>query len=388
MSATSPQLEGTQTPSQIEFLYERYRPFLKWVLVVLVLVGAGFYGLKWQRQSAINANWARFSASIGVDNTYIDTNRASESLADALAGRDLEGLEQEFRAADAAQRPYVLWAIARKAMQDNAFDRAESALAQLERDYPKHSLLQSNEYPVQVREQVKQDKPAVDSPPQRNKKPELKPAKAGSPVALLREQITAAKTYTVPAQFARVEPPADAPKVKFELSGQNGSFVIALMSSYAPKQCGEFLKLASENDGAFWKGMNVDEIQRNGKGRGARRPMQLHIGFATTRDADKTKWIKTEPSTHQIDFEKNSLSHFPGAVSAREGTDGKSCADRFWIAVEDAAEEDGTRVVFGYVVEGLENLKKVCDASMTQQEEEAGIGVPTDNVAVVSVKVL
>jgi len=385
MSATSPQLEGTQTPSQIEFLYERYRPLLKWSLIVLVLVGAVYYGLKWQRQSAVNANWSRFSVSIGTESTYVDLDKATESLSDALAARDLEALDKEFASADAAQRPYVLLAIARKAIQNGKFDRAESALAQLERDYPKHSLLQSNGYPVQVRETVKQDKPAVEQP--RNKKPDLKPARSGSLVALLREQIAEAKTYSVPSQFARVEIPPDAKKIKFELSGDNGSFVIALMSAYAPKHCDEFLKLATEN-GGFWKDLSVDEIQRSGKGMGARRPMQLHLGFETTKEADRTKWNKTDPSKHQIDFEKNSLSHFPGAVAAREGADGKSCADRFWIAVEDAAEEDGSRVVFGYVVEGLENLKKICEASMTIQEEEAGIGIPAENVTVRSVTVL
>jgi cyclophilin family peptidyl-prolyl cis-trans isomerase len=386
MSATTPQLEGTQAPSQIEFLYERYRPLLKWVLIVLVLVLAGYYGLKLQRQAGINTNWSRFSASVGVGDTYADSDKITDSLADALAARTLTDLEKEFTQADPAQRPYVLLAIARKAMQDKNFDRAESALAQLEADYPKHSLLQGNEYPVQVRDVIKQDKPATEKPT-RNKRPDLKPAKAGSLVALLREQIATAKVYAVPAQFARVEVPADATKIKFELSGQNGSFVIALMSGFAPKQCEEFRKLA-ETDGGFWKDLNIDEIQRNGKGMGSRRPMQLHLGFASTKETDRTKWSKTDPSTHQVDFEKNTLSHFQGAVSAREGVDGKSCADRFWIAVEDAAEEDGTRVVFAYVIEGLENLKKVCEVAMTGQEDEAGIGMPTDKITVTKVTIL
>jgi len=383
MSATTPPLEGTQAPSQIEFLYERYRPLLKWLLIVLALVGAVYYGLKWQRQSAVNANWSRFATSIGIDETYKDTEKLAESLADALAGRELDSLEKELASADAAQRPYVLLAVARKAMQARNFERAESALAQLEKDFPKHSLLQATEYPVQVRETIKEDKPAAGTPP-RNKKPDLKPAKSGSLVTLLREQIAEAKAYTVPAQFARVDIPPDAPKIKFELS-DGSSFVIALMMAAAPKHCEKFKELATAG---FWKGLSIDEIQRNGKGMGSRRPMQLHLGFETTKEADRTKWIKTEPSKNLIEFEKNSLSHFPGAIAAREGTDGKSCADRFWVAVEDAAEEDGSRVVFGYVVEGLDSLKKVCEASMTIQEEEAGIGIPTDNVSVVSVTVL
>lgn len=383
MSATTPPLEGTQTPSQVEFLYERYRPLFKWLLIALALVGAVYYGLKWQRQAAVNANWSRFTTSVGIDETYTNLENTAVSLADALSGRELDSLEKELASADLAQRPYVLLAIARKALQISNFDRSESALSQLEKEHPGHSLLQATDYPVQVREVVKEGKPAAGTPP-RNKKPDLKPAKTGSMVSLLREQIAEAKAYTVPAQFARVDIPPDAPRIKFEFS-DGSSAVIALMTAAAPEHCAKFQELA---EAGFWKGLSIDEIQRNGKGMGSRRPMQLHLGFETTKEADRTKWNKTEPSKNQVEFEKNSLSHFPGAVAAREGTDGKSCADRFWIAVEDAAEEDGSRVVFGYVVEGLDSLEKICEASMTIQEDEAGIGIPTDNVTVVSVTVL
>jgi hypothetical protein len=41
--------------------------------------------------------------------------------------------------------------------------------------------------------------------------------------------------------------------------------------------------------------------------------------------------------------------------------------------------------VFGYVVEGLDNLKRVCEAAMSTQEEEKGSGRPSANIRVTSV---
>ena len=110
-------------------------------------------------------------------------------------------------------------------------------------------------------------------------------------------------------------------------------------------------------------------------------------GFPTKDGNLMKEWITTEPSKHLLDFEDNPLSHFAGAVSGRVGVDGKSCADRFWIVADDASSVDGERVVFGYVVEGLDVVKRACEESMSAQEESAGRGRPTANIRVTSVKV-
>ena len=266
-------------------------------------------------------------------------------------------------------------------MMEGNWDRAESALKDIETKFPSHSLVMASDYPIQVRESVKRDPKTPDRP---NKDPELKPTRPGSAVALVRDQIAAARSYAAPAHFARVAPPADAKRVKFELS--NGtSFVIALMHDKAPKHVEAFLRLASEA-GGFWKGMAVDEIRRPTGFMG--QPREMHIGFETTKEDDRTKWTTTDPSKGILDFESNDLSHFAGAVSGRNEADGKSCADRFWISAEDAAQNDGERVVFGYVVEGLESVRAICDESMSSQEEQAGRGRPTANIRVTAVTVL
>lgn len=388
MSATPPQqLEGTQAPSQIEFLWERYRRHFNMVVVLVLCCFLGYYAFKWNRQRELNEKWSNFAVSTGIAKSYTDIDQAVLSLSDSLAGLDLQGLERYLGTADANQAPYVLLAIARKAMQSKDWDRAEKAIAELETKYPKHSLVLSSEYPIQVRDPVKKDKPETDEPASR-KKPELKDAKPGSAVSLLREQIAAARAFVAPAQFAKPEIPANAPKVKFDF-GEAGSVTLALMTEKAPKHCEEFLKLCkktTEEGGPFWVGLSVDEIQRKGSA-SAERPKQFHLGFESTKLPERDKWTKTDPSKNLVD-EVSDLSHFEGAVAARQEADGKSCADRFWVCGEDAAEQDGNRVVFGYVVEGLDVVKKICESPMTAQEDESGIGVPTDKITVTAVTVL
>ncbi|MFO1076539.1 MAG: peptidylprolyl isomerase [Planctomycetota bacterium] len=381
MTATTPQsMEGTQAPNQIEYLYERYRPLLKWILILVIVAYAAAYGYKWQHQRQIDQAWTGFATSIGLDVSYVDKDAGFQALADHLADKSLSGLETELAAASPVQAPWLHLAIARKAMLDHNWDRAESALKEIETKFPNHSICQASEFPVQVRDMVKQEPGEPKA-----KKPEFKPWVKGSIVSQMREQIAAAKGYVEPSQFAKVEVPPTAKKVQFTFSGEYGTCTIALMPQ-APKHVEAFLALAA-NENPFWKGLAVDEIQRNGKGF-MKRPMQFHFGYETTKEEERSKWTKTEESKHQLDFEETGLSHFPGAVSGSVEADGKSCVDRIWINVEDAPEEDGERVVFGMVIEGLDNLRKICEAAMTAQEEDSGQGVPSDTIRITDVKVL
>lgn len=383
MSAQPPTaLEGTQAPSQIEFLWERYRPLVWTIVVALMIALAGNYGFKYYKQKTVDSQWSGFVSLVGLDDAYTQTDTArsqvQRSLTEELRSTELTKLEAGMADATDAQKPYLLLAIARKAILESQWDRAESALAELEQKYPHHSLVKATDYPVQVREVL--DPKAVSTP---QKPPDLKPAEAGSAVTKMRSEIAAARVYSRPSQFQRIDPPADAKKVQIEFS--NGSkVVIALMGEHAPKHVDAFLKFATEGEG--WKGMAVDEIQRptgfNGQ------PRQMHLGYASTREEDRTKWTTTDPSTNPLEFEASKLSHFPGAVSGRVEADGKSSVDRFWIVADDAPRYDGERVVFGYVVEGLEQVQRICDESMSAQEEQAGRGRPTENIRVTGVSVL
>lgn len=374
-------LTGSHAPNQIEFLWERYRS-LFWVIVIAIFAALGAnYAWKNYKQRGINEKWSAFATSLDLHKEYTEAPTSAygihESLAQQLAQKDLASLESTLSQSDDQQKPFVLMAIARKALSDAKWDRAEAALTELEQKYPKHTLVKATDYPVQVRDPLKSE-----PDPKSTKPPELKPTKVGSPLALLREQIAAGKTFVSPPQFAQVPVPADAKKVQFELSS-GGSFTIALMAQQAPKHVASFLELAAAG---YWKDLAVDEIERPTDK--STQPRSMHLGFESTKDDDRTKWITTEPSKHLLDFEDNSLSHFAGAVSGRVGADGKSCADRFWIVADDASGFDGERVVFGYVVEGLDVVKRVCEESMSAQEESVGRGRPTANVRVTAVKVL
>jgi len=386
MSATPTRpLEGTESPSQIEFFWIRYRSLI-WTIVVAIFCALGInYAIKYFNQKGIDETWAKFSSSICLGDSYGDVEKARYSLAKNLGSVELSQLEEGLAKATPTQKPFFLIAIARKAVLGAQWERAESALHELESKYPNHSLVRASKYPIQVREEAKADPNSKVTPaPSSLKTPALKPAIEGSAVAMIREQIVAAKGYAPPSQFARNEVPADAPKIKLEFSSGYGSIVFVLMPQ-AAKHRAAITDLAKEGEG-FWKGIAVDEIKR--PARFLRQPMELHFGFESTREDDRSKWKTTDPSKHLVEFEASELSHFAGAVSARNETDGKSCADRLWIAVDDAPRYDGERVIVGYVVEGLDNLKRICEATLSSQDEERGQGRPTENIRVTSVTLL
>ena len=112
------------------------------------------------------------------------------------------------------------------------------------------------------------------------------------------------------------------------------------------------------------------------------------LGFESSKDKDPTKWTTTEPSNHIVEFEESGLSHFAGAVATRPEADGKSSADRLWISVDDESGEDGSRVILGYVVEGMDVLQDIASAGLSAQEEERGRGRPIENIRITAVEVL
>ncbi|MFK7739451.1 MAG: peptidylprolyl isomerase [Planctomycetota bacterium] len=379
MSATPPPttLEGTQTPSPFEVLWDRYKSLILVVIGAILLALVGNYAWKYFQQKEVDEKWASYAASLGLRKAY-----EGDPAAFALSTADLSKLEEAAKSAPDEQRPYLLLATARKAMVDKEWSRAEAALASLETGFPKHSLVSKSDFPMQGRDVIKRDPDDEDQP----NGPTFHAPKAGSVVSLLREQIAAARGFAVPSSFEKPAIPADAPKVKFTV-GTFGDFVIALMPQ-AAKHTEEFLALANQEEGAFWKDVAIDMVQR-ASDNNKKQAHSLHFGFASTKDSDRTKWTTTEPSEHQVEYESTGLSHFEGAVSGRPGEDGKSCVDRIWISVDDQGNLDGTQVVFGYVVEGLDVLRNVCvDADLSAQDQDVGRGQPTGNIRITAVEVL
>jgi cyclophilin family peptidyl-prolyl cis-trans isomerase len=372
---------GNQAPNQIELLWDRYKSII--YVAVLAVIGSivALYALEKVKQGKTNKTWSEFAAATGLAGAYSDqTKPFSTGLSESVASLDLAKLKAAAESADEVRRPFLLLAVARRAMHDKDWAAAEAALAELETKFPNHDLVRSTPHPVQTQDLIHEvDEPTKPKPSQR-KELEKRPAVAGSAVSLMRNQIAAAKAFAVPAHFAPQGLPAEADKFKFDLSN-GGSFTLALEQAKAPKHCDAFRKLVESQ---FWVGLAIDEIQRPTKT--TQQPRQLHFGLESSRGQDdRDKWTDTEPSKNPVDYEKNDLSHFPGAVSARPEKDNKSCADRIWISVDDASRHDGERVIFARVVEGLDALKAICEASMTATEEEQGRGKPAETVRITAV---
>lgn len=383
MSALPPSPQpAIQAPNAITLLWERYRS-LAYVVVLALLAAMGLhYFLRYQQQKEVDAQQTNFVVSMGMEGSYASGDKIfdlQDSMGIAGGGLErttLEKLEALRSTATAAQQPYVLMALARKAMMAKDWARAESALEQLEKGYPAHPLVVSSDYPVQARRDAKRED---DTPLPPGKKPELQPAQAGSQVAFLRQQIASSKSFTIPAAFVAPTIPADASKVRFETT--RGAFVIALMPQ-AKAHSAAFLKLL-ETQPPVWEGQAIDEVRRATKN--MRQPQELHFGFESTKSEKLDDWT-SEPSKNPIEFEDTNLSHFAGAVSGRPEADGKSSVDRIWITLDDNPTKDGEQVVFGYVTEGLDVLRTICGLPFSsQQEEERGSGRLQDVIRIVKV---
>lgn len=390
---TPPTLEGSQAPSSFELLWEKHRGKINLLLAVLVAALALNYGYKFYRQKQIDKVWGGFAVTSCLENGYDNKDAAgmgaiyqaqaelAADLARRLGTTDLAKLEAALPAATGAQKPFLMWMIAYSAFRHRDWNKAEATLDQLQKEFPEHVLVKETSYPVQFRNEKKSEQEDKDT---QRKRPELEPQVAGRAVERLRASIAAAKEFKEPEHFKQAALPADAPKYEIKFKGDFGKVVIALWPEKAPKHAEKFAELVKAN---HWNGVRVDEVRRPGNTMFQKhQPMQMHFGYLTTvGQADRTKWRDTEPSKQQVDYEVNDLSHFPGAVAAQMDGE-KSSVDRIWINVTDNAGDDGQKVVFGYVVEGLDNLKKICELGLGgEKEENAGTGTPSQDVEIESI---
>lgn len=392
MSSTPPTpLHGSVAPNQLELLWEKHRRTVNIILAAVVVSLLFKYGYQYYSQKQLDDLWGRFAVSTSLDDGYaggdttvqqgmfIAQTELPGSLAKQLASTDDTQLKAGLAAGTTEQKPWYLWLLAYSAFRHEDWATAESYLDQLQNGYPDHVLVRQTGYPVQFREEKKvEGKDEVN-----NRKPDLVAPEEGTAVAKLRANIAKAKSFSLPERFAKPEIPADAPKVEIQFNGDFGKAVIALLPNAAPKHVEKFLELVKAD---HWKGVHVDEVHRPGNTMYQKhQPYMLHFGYMTSKGANREEWKDKQPSKEQVDYESNDLSHYPGAVSARMEGD-KSSVDRIWINVSDDVADDGERVVFGYVVDGLDNLKKICELSLGgEKEENAGSGTPEQDVMIESI---
>jgi hypothetical protein len=146
-------------------------------------------------------------------------------------------------------------------------------------------------------------------------------------------------------------------------------------------------------------GMAIDQLKRGSASMPADAIEEMHVGLVSSKQDDRTKWVEERGKVEgefsgsaitTIDFESSGISHFPFVVAATAGKDGKSLPGRIWITSSDAARNDGTRVVFGRVVEGQEVVERLIEDTpfATEDEANAGVGVPRDTIRIQTVEII
>ncbi len=396
MTESLPQgLSGTQAPNPIEILWERYKRLVQAAFWLIVLGMFAFYGNRYYEQTQHNKKWAEWAEAALLRSAYCPKNGDPKSASTFESVANLldevrDASDAHFTAAlakaTAAEQPYLLWLKACREARNGDVEAATKTAENLRAAHPKHVLCTSTAYPIQVRQPIEKPKDKEKKDAQPEEEPELKPAVAGSSVEMLIQNLKSAKDFAQPPTFVKPTIPADAPRYKITLDGDYGEFVIALMVTEAPKTSAKFEEIAASK---FWENIKVDELVRPAarRNRFMEATRKFHFGFETTKtEANRADWDTSTASTeaHTVQ-EFTDLSHFPGAVSARM-RDGKNEVDRLYICESDSPSQDDQFTVFAYVVEGLESVRKVCDASFDRSEDEdVGRGRPAESISIKSV---
>ena len=213
--------------------------------------------------------------------------------------------------------PWALWIAATQASEAGEWDKALQALQVLKTSYPNHVLV-TDKQPL-----------GADSTPV-------------SMVEELERRYKAQKDWraTHADMFANPEPPADSPKVRIKTD--KGDILVALYAKEAPKHVENFLKLCREG---FYANTKFHRVVRS---------FMIQGGDPNSKTEDRATWGQGGPG-YKIDREENNLHHFTGVLAAAKmGGDPQSSGSQFYITTGDAMQIDGSYVIFGKVLEGMD----------------------------------
>ena len=156
--------------------------------------------------------------------------------------------------------------------------------------------------------------------------------------------------------------------VLFEIEG-SGTFVVELMSEYAPKTVENFKTLVSEGlyDGLIFHRVIPGFVAQAGDP-------------TATGEGGSRKTIKGEFSSNG--FEKNTLKHERGVISMARTDDPDSASSQFFICFESAPFLDGEYAAFGKVVHGMEEVDKIGEGVMGENDK------PLEDVVIKSAKLM
>ena len=98
-------------------LWERYRSLAYTLIAAVVLALGGSSLYRYWQQSEVDKVWSTFATTLGLDDSYTDIEAWSNSLSKRLITIESAQLQTALTNATEVQKPFVLLAIARKAIE-------------------------------------------------------------------------------------------------------------------------------------------------------------------------------------------------------------------------------------------------------------------------------
>lgn len=439
MTDTTAQLEGhIDAPGALELFWDKNKRIVYGFLALLVLLMAGKYGLEYQERQARDEKWSAFAENSGLAKAYTDPDTSvmdmflnnpnlppeqaqmliaqglgfaamgmTSGYLDQVGELDRATLQAALGSADADTAASLLWTMACQAYLAEDWEDAKQDLERLQRDYPESRFCASSAYPAQWRKELESDQEETvedgtddGADPNADEEPELEPVAAGSLADRLLAAVDRQRSFIAANRslYEAPEPPADAPVVVFTFDGPDAAFqgevAVRLFTDRAPQHTARILAMA-EGEEPFWQGLKVHEVRRSplaSSSMARNTAEELSVGLRATRESElRTDWIAEDPLEDNIlDWEASTLSHFPGMLAVEPHTEGRSQVERLVFNTTDAAgQRDGTRVIVGRVVRGLELLESMVSAVefTTETDTDRGFGAPADLITVTSVRV-
>jgi len=212
-------------------------------------------------------------------------------------------------------------------IEDQDWQAAEAAIAQLEADFPDHPLVREG-LPIGP------DRAVMTLP------------------ARLRAYITSERAFTNahPTLFALPELPPGSPRV--ELDTTAGKIVVGLYQDRAPLHVANFLKLVSSG---YYDGTKFHRVIPG---------FMVQGGDPNSKVGDPSTWGSGGPD-YKIPAEISDLYHFKGVLAAAKlGDDVESSGSQFYLTTGAPHHLDGKHTVFGVLLEG-EDAVRVIENSPT-----------------------
>jgi cyclophilin family peptidyl-prolyl cis-trans isomerase len=322
-------------PTGLERIVQRYWVF--GVVAAIAITATVIFRVQMTQkaEAARKDSWDKFATRTNPDQLTRVPTAAPEVLA---------GLAGELKPTEAG--PWARWIEAQAMFAKHDYAGAKASLETLRTDFPKHSLV-------------------VDAW-------DFGDGAKATAVDHLLATIDKQRQWETdhPRLFANPPPPADAPRVK--LKTDRGDIVVALYSDRAPEHTASFLKLASEG---YYNGTKFHRIQA-GK--------WIDGGDPTSTAGEPSTWGKGG-TDKVLGLEAKDLYHFAGMLTAANGAKPEeSLGSRFSITCDANHMWDGSRVVFGSVVEGLDIVKQISGAELAPDTSD----IPAQPVTLLGVEKL